>query len=317
MKYHSVMCLECGQNIEYAEERSGQVIACPNCAAKLSLPGVQPSDRHGVFPKLLNALREARHRVVDRKQLRQLKETVLSLVSDGVLTNEEKALLKQREAELGLVEDDMRHWGREIFEAAFRGASQHGHISPEREAELLEIQEYLNLVESEVPQIKAEIRRSRRLFEIQHGNIPPVQASNVVLKDGESADWIEPGTLYEEKVVSRHYEGGSSGVSFRVVKGVSFRVGVHRGQLVAETGNVAVSSGRLIITDRRMIFQGDRKSFAADFEKIVEMNPAPDGIRFSESNREKPRLILYGQPNGEFVCEVLSHFMEHRLGRRV
>ncbi len=105
-------------------------------------------------------------------------------------------------------------------------------------------------------------------------------------------------------------------MSFRIVKGVSFRVGAHRGQLVSETGNVPVSSGRLVITDRRLIFQADRKTFAADFEKIIDVQPAPDGIRFSESNRQKPRLVLYEQPNGEFVCEVLSHFMEESLGRR-
>jgi hypothetical protein len=250
MKYYSVLCLDCGQNIEYPEASSGNVIGCPNCAAKLALPGLQPSAERGLFPKLLNTLREARRSIVDRKQLKELKATVLSLVSDGVLTNEEKVLLKQREVELGLSEDDIGRWSREIFEAAFRGAKQHGHISPEREAELIEIQDYLNLVESEVPQIKAEIRRSRRLFEIEHGNIPPVQAPNIVLKDGESAYWIEPGTLYEERVVRRHYEGGSSGVSFRIVKGVTFRVGAHRGQLVAQTGNVPVSSGRLVITNR-------------------------------------------------------------------
>src|SRR5206468_7577888 len=102
MKYLEVLCLECGQNIEYPEDRSGQVMKCPGCSKKLVLPGLQSSGEHGLFHNLVNHLREARHRVLDRKELKELKETVLSLVGDGVLTNEEKALLKQREAELGL-----------------------------------------------------------------------------------------------------------------------------------------------------------------------------------------------------------------------
>jgi hypothetical protein len=142
-----------------------------------------------------------------------------------------------------------------------------------------------------------------------------IQPIAILLKADEAAYWTEPGTLYEEKVVSRHYEGGSSGVSLRIVKGVTFRVGAHRGQLVTETGNVAVSSGNLVITNRRLIFQGDKKSFTAEFEKIIEVQPAPDGIRFSESNRQKPRLILYDKPNGDFVCEVLSHLWSTTEGQ--
>src|SRR5215813_13979532 len=109
----------------------------------------------------------------------------------------------------------------------------------------------------------------------------------------EKAYWVENGALYEPRVVRRYYEGGSSGVSFRVMKGVNFRVGAHRGNLVSETENVPVSSGTLIITNLRIAFVGDRKSFSTEFRKILDAQPAMDGIRFSEKGKQKPRTIIY------------------------
>ena len=96
-----------------------------------------------------------------------------------------EAKLKQREAELGLGDQEIVRWSGEIFEAAFRGARQHGQISAEREAQLFEIQDYLNLEDSHVSQVKAEISRSRRLFEIRQGNKPRIQAPNIIMKGGE------------------------------------------------------------------------------------------------------------------------------------
>ena len=69
--------------------------------------------------------------------------------------------------------------------------------------------------------------------------------------------------MAEEKVISRKYQGGSQGMSFRVMKGVSYRVGGHRGHITSETGVVAVSDGELILTNNRVIFRGDKKSFTS------------------------------------------------------
>jgi len=47
-----------------------------------------------------------------------------------------------------------------------------------------------------------------------------------------------------------------------------------------------------------MNYYSVEKRLLRTLKKIIDVQPAPDGIRFSESNRQKPRLVLYDHPNG-------------------
>lgn len=309
MAFQKCECIDCSQPIEYPIELCGHVIECPNCTRQLILPVLEQPNKPGLISGFFTKLSDARQRSKNKKEFKQ---ELISAVGDGVLTDFEVAELLRRKSELELTEEDIRELGLEIFEVAVRAVKTKGHLSPQSHEELCKIQAHLGLHDSQLGHLGVEIVRSRQLHELQRGNIAPINAANVILQPGEFAYWIENGTLHEQKVVSRRYEGGSRGASIRVMKGVSFRVGASRGQVVSETGWIPVSVGNLVITNQRIIFQGDRKSFATKYEKIFEIQPAMDGLRFSESNRQKPRAIMYRVPNGDYVCEILSYFIEKR-----
>ena len=134
-------------------------------------------------------------------------------------------------------------------------------------------------------------------------NTPP----NIFFKKNERPLWVEPAVLYEEVVVDRRYEGGSKGVSFRIAKGVNWRVGSTRGRLVSEKGNVPVDEGQFVITDQRLIFNGDIKSFDTNLTKIISVNIHPDGMTYSQSNRTKKRIVNFPSNNGDIICAILNH----------
>lgn len=150
----------------------------------------------------------------------------------------------------------------------------------------------------------------RLLSEIKEGNLPTVAVKNVVLQKNETPYWLEPASLYEERVVRRRYEGGSHGVSIRIAKGLSYRVGAQRGQMVSDTAAVPVSTGSLIVTNRRVIFQGDRKSFSFRLDKLLELECYQDGIRLTD-DKGKPRLVKFDDGSTEVFAAVLSHAINH------
>jgi hypothetical protein len=84
--------------------------------------------------------------------------------------------------------------------------------------------------------------------------------------------------LLEERVVGRRSQGGSRGVSIRIMKGVSCRVGASGGTSVSVRGVVPVSVGYFCITSHRLIFSGNAKSFAFDRKKILSTKIHSDGI---------------------------------------
>jgi tellurite resistance protein len=263
----------------------------------------------GIFQSIIKKYKDAKQTVLNKKEFKQ---ALLQAVSDGKLTKEEIAELEQKKEELGLSDEDIKEMKAEIFTAAFVAAKSDEQVTASEEKELQDVQQYLGLADSEIQATKKELTRLRLLNEIQQGNLPLMTIANIVTVKGEKAYWAEPALLAEEKVIRTRYEGRSQGVSFRIAKGVSYRVGGFRGHAVSETGVVPVSNGEFIITSKRIIFRGDGKSFATKLDKILDIQLFTNGIHLSENNRAKPRLIKFNElGNHHIIGAVLSHAINH------
>jgi hypothetical protein len=76
---------------------------------------------------------------------------------------------------------------------------------------------------------------------------------------------------------------------------------------VADRKIVPVSTGSLVVTNKRVIFNGDTKSFALRLDKILNVHPFGDGLQVSD-DKGHARLIKYDSRwNGEVVASILSH----------
>ena len=69
-------------------------------------------------------------------------------------------------------------------------------------------------------------------------------------------------------------------MSFRIVKGVYYRVGASSGEAIDYTVNVSKGSGKLAVTNKHIYFSGDRAVKIA-LVKIVAMKAYSDGITIS------------------------------------
>lgn len=258
---------------------------------------------------LVNKYKEAKKKSLNKEEYRQM---LLDSVKDGKLTKEEIDELDKKRNEFGLTEKEIQGIRVDMYTAAYSTIKEDKQVTREEEQELGEIQKYLGIADEEIQSSKKELARLRLLNEIQQGNIPTVSVTNLVMHKDEKAFWIEPAILAEEKVINRRYVGGSHGVSLRIMKGVSYRIGSYRGNLVSETGVVAVSNGSLIITSKRLIFQGDKKSFAVNLDKILNIQIFSNGIHFSENNRIKPRLIKFlEEGNNHIIAAILTYAVNH------
>jgi hypothetical protein len=201
----------------------------------------------------------------------------------------------------------MTNYRADVYESALHANEVNGTITKEAERELNQIQAFLRIPDVEIADGKKELAKFRLLNEIQAGNLPTVEVKNLVLQKGESPHWAEPASLLEERVVSRRYEGGSQGVSIRIMKGVSYRVGASRGNLIADKQIVPVSTGSLVVTNKRVIFNGNAKSFALRLDKILNVQPFGDGLQVSD-DKGHTRLMKYASNrNSEVVASILSH----------
>lgn len=126
---------------------------------------------------------------------------------------------------------------------------------------------------------------------VNDGRLPELADAPIILKRNEVAHLVTTASLMKE-VLIREYKGGSRGMSFRVMKGVSYRVGSHRGTLeVVGSRLEEADTGDLVVTSQRVVFTGPRRTQECRYDKLIDVNVYRDAIELHVSNRQKPSLF--------------------------
>jgi hypothetical protein len=136
----------------------------------------------------------------------------------------------------------------------------------------------------------------RELDQILLKPLTEIRPKKALIKPGEKAYGAVFADLQENKTIG--YSAGTTGMSVRVAKGVTLRTSGTKGKAVK--GMVNIASGELVITDSRVIFAGDRKSFAISLENLLDATSYADGFGFSDNkttytlhtNNDKARQIF-------------------------
>lgn len=113
------------------------------------------------------------------------------------------------------------------------------------------------------------------VVKVKMGNIPKIQTpDDFLLTKNEFASIFENKVEYYQQKVKRSYAGTSASV--RVVKGVSVRVG--GATPIEYEQRVKVDEGKLLLTNKRLIFVGRNKSVVIPIRKIVNVEKYTDGL---------------------------------------
>ena len=120
---------------------------------------------------------------------------------------------------------------------------------------------------------------------LQEGKLPVVPNSPIFLQKNELCHYSKPVTLYIAKTMVTGYSSGSSGVSVRIAKGVTYRTGGSKGAPIREKVMESFP-GTLSITNQRIIFSSMQNSFDKQLSTISSINPYDDGfiLQFSSTS---------------------------------
>lgn len=161
---------------------------------------------------------------------------------------------------------------------------------------------------------EAAVTEARYLIGLADGSM---QASvpGVAIASGEHViGFIENAGLVELVRGQGHYVGRSQGVSIPIGslggRSVRYRVGASKGHFVQGTPSPqSVDRGRLVFTDRRVLFLGSQKSVECRFEKILSASHAPGEMTFGLSNRKNNVTISFGEGADRWVglCYAIAN----------
>ncbi len=91
------------------------------------------------------------------------------------------------------------------------------------------------------------------------------------------------------------FQAGSHGWSFRIMKGVSFRVGNSRGHMVRNEVRVKLGYGPVAVTTKHLYYAcGDESTKRIPLDKIVSIKTTRSGVKvLKEGERAKPIEFVF------------------------
>lgn len=135
-------------------------------------------------------------------------------------------------------------------------------------------------------------------------SLPIITSSNLLLSSGETCHYCEPATFVKTKNVVVGYSGGHSGVSIRVAKGMSYRVGATKAAPVR--GDVQErASGILSITNKRVVFSSNKGAFDKKISSLSSVTPYSDGIAFQFGSQQYPLETK----NSSYIYQILARIV--------
>ena len=257
-------CATCGAKLGFARRLTG-ANQCSDCAAK------SKADRQAAEAEYRSLVSSAAEPTTDLAPL--------------------PAALPALAQRAGLEPKRARDLSWRALLEAFDRALADEVITRDEEARLERLAAALGFTPEDVERAIQEYRAPLFIAQVNDGRLPEFYSTRMMLKKGEVAHLETTAALLKE-VQIKEYRGGSRGVSFRIAKGVSYRVGASRGQMhVIGTEIQTQDEGTLTVTSHRAVFAGTRKTVEVSFAKLLGMNVYNDGIQFHVSNRQNPSLF--------------------------
>lgn len=216
-------------------------------------------------------------------------------ISDGKLDKSEKEFLEKLKENLRLptiVEEKISDESRQQFlQVQFNKIVADGKISPDEWEELTSIAKNLDDNIKFDEKTKAKVEKLKLYWLIENGELP-VREVSINLQKNEccyftsNADWLENRTVTNRI----NYAGPTARI--KIMKGVYYRAGSMGVQRITSEQLQVIDSGQVFLTNKRIIFVGNKKNSNIQLSKILSVNPFSDGVGIEKDSGKSPIFRL-------------------------
>ncbi len=245
------------------------------------------------------------------------KAEIVELVKNTFIENKSitdtKSIIERLSFECFIKPDEIESLYLNGFDIAIAKFLDNGILSEEHEVLIGEFIEQVNIPQEVIngnasfqKVIKASILR-----ELTEGNIPDPKVRiqghlPFVFQKSEKLIWLfQDVDLYEQKTKT-HFQGGYTGVSFRVAKGVYYKVGGFKGHPVSVEEMKYIDTGLMCMTNKHIFFSSTLKNLKVQITKIFTMTPYEDGIVLQKEG-VSARPQTFKNIDGWFIYNVISN----------
>jgi hypothetical protein len=229
--------------------------------------------------------------------------------SDPQQTRALAATLEQHQGLAVLSEKERRERSSEAFRSYAENVLADDHLTEAEEGAFREVAAALGIGQNDLATTFGDLLNRLVIARVNDGRLGVIDEPHLIAKKGEVVHLETPASLMKQ-VAQREWRGGTSGVSFHIAKGVTYRTGAIRGRsVVAGTELQVADSGVLSVTSQRIAYLGN-KTIEMTYAKLMSLDVFSDGVRVHVSNRQNAPLFRVDHGIGEVIAATVNAAMQ-------
>jgi hypothetical protein len=240
-----------------------------------------------------------RYRRLHGRRLYQ--ESLERALADGILTEAEARELKTVREQRDLTEAEVRMVALSLYRRALRDAVADSRITAEESEELAVLRTHLGLSDRDLRNDASQLRRICVLSEVEREHLPHIDAP-IPLANGESCHWVVQARL-ADRLAAPGRTTELRSVNFDVASNVHFSAEGERTDLASSDEVLPTDLGVVVITNRRILFRGARRTVVVPHMKLTRLELYKDGIGLEQTDAPQRNFLIVDDP--ELTAAIL------------
>ena len=221
------------------------------------------------------------------------KEEFNKVISDGKIDKQEEEFLEKLKNNLRLPENIIQKISEEsrkqFVEIQLGKIIEDGKISPDEWEEFTAIARNLS-VDLNIGEVsKQQLNKLKLFWLIENGELPIANVP-INLQKNEFCYYYTEAEWLETRTITQRINYGGPTARIRIIKGVYYRAGSMSVQRITSEQQQVIDSGTLYVTNKRIIFVGNKKNTNIPLGKILSVEPFSDGVGIEKDSGKSPAL---------------------------
>lgn len=212
-------------------------------------------------------------------------------IQDGKIDEEERVFLDKIKSQLNLSEEVASKIYNEsataLIQNFMNNALSDQRLSPDEESELYSLSNNLNIKLDFDDSTKSTLDKYKLYWQIENGNLPQIDV-NINLQKKEYCHFVSDVQWLEQRKVTTRYNYTGPTMRIKIVKGVYWRAGSMALKPVSHDELKVIDSGKLFLTNTRLIFMGNKGSKTIKINKILDFTPYKNGVDIQKDSGKSP-----------------------------
>lgn len=242
------------------------------------------------------------------------KQSFQEAIADGRLSKDEEIFLDKLENTLKLPKELANKISEEARKNYIEGyvakiiADQR--LSPGEEQELQAIASSLNVSIQMNEQTQEQLNKLKLYWALENLDLPTIQVEITIQKSEVCHLKISNVNWYELRSAGRRTANSEYSPQFKAAKGFYLRPGNSGSGNFGSEILKLIDTGTLYLTNKRIIFAGNKKTSNIKIDKILELTPYIDGAEIRKETGKSPALQM--KQNSDVFCIMLERMLNER-----